>query len=130
MKYFRIGISLLCILSICLSAVFFVKSKMQDKTYPVITIDEQIIDVSINVTDEGLLKGVTAYDKKDGDITSKIYIESISKFVEHGIYIATVLVHYQGTLTRILTGNVTLLALLEPVGCLRTQTWSFCMAQQ
>ena len=81
MKYFRIGISLLCVLSICLSAVFFVKAKLQDKTYPVITIDEQIIDVSINVTDEGLLKGVTAYDKKDGDITSKIYIESISKFV-------------------------------------------------
>ena len=89
MKYFRIGISLLCVLSICLSAVFFVKAKLQDKTYPVITIDEQIIDVSINVTDEGLLKGVTAYDKKDGDITSKIYIESISKFVEHGVCIVT-----------------------------------------
>ena len=89
MKYFRIAISALCILSICLYAIFFIKEKSQDKTYPVITIDEEIIDVSIKVTDEELLKGVTAYDAKDGDISSKIMIESISKFVEHGVSIVT-----------------------------------------
>ncbi len=87
MKYFRIGISVLCALSVCLYAVFFIREKTQDKTYPVITIEEEIIDVSIKVTDEELLKGVTAYDTKDGDISSKIYVESISKFVEHGVSI-------------------------------------------
>ena len=77
MKYFRIAICVLCALSICLYAIFFIREKSQDKTVPVITIDEEIIDVSIKVTDEELLKGVTASDAKDGDITSKIIIESI-----------------------------------------------------
>ena len=36
-----------------------------------------------------LLAGVTAYDKKDGDISSKIIIESISKFIEDGVSIVT-----------------------------------------
>lgn len=89
MKYLRIGISVLCALSICLYAVFFVKERRQDKTYPIITIDEELIDVSIKITDEELLKGVTAYDAKDGDITSKIMVESISKFVEYGVSIVT-----------------------------------------
>ena len=89
MKYFRIGISVLCALSICLYAIFFIREMRQDKTYPVITIDEEIIDVSIKVTDEELLKGVSAYDKKDGDISSKIIVESISKFVEYGVSIVT-----------------------------------------
>ncbi len=89
MKYFRIVIIALCTLSICLYAIFFIREKSQDKTYPVITIDEEIIDVSIKVTDEELLKGVTAYDKKDGDISSKINVESISKFVEDGVSIVT-----------------------------------------
>ncbi len=89
MKYLRIGISVLCALSICLYAVFFIKEKQQDKTYPVITMDEDIIDVSIKITDEELLKGVSAYDEKDGDITSKIIVQSISKFVEHGVSLVT-----------------------------------------
>ena len=89
MKYFRIGISVLCALSICLYAIFFIREKSQDKTYPVISIDEEIIDVSIKVTDEELLKGVTARDAKDGDITSKIIIESVSDFIEHGVSIVT-----------------------------------------
>ena len=46
MKYFRIGISVLCALSICLYAIFFIREMRQDKTYPVITIDEEIIDVN------------------------------------------------------------------------------------
>ncbi len=89
MKYLRIGISVLCALSICLYAVFFIKEQKEDKTRPVITIDEEIIDVSIKITDEELLKGVTAYDEKDGDITSKIIVESISKFVDYGVSIVT-----------------------------------------
>ncbi len=89
MKYFRIIICTICALSICLYAVFFIRGKFQDKTCPVITIDDEVIDVSIKVTEEDLLEGVTAYDEKDGDITDKVIIESISKFVEYGVSIVT-----------------------------------------
>ena len=48
MKYFRIAVCVLCAFSICLYAVFFVREKSQDKTYPVISIDEEIIDVRLS----------------------------------------------------------------------------------
>jgi hypothetical protein len=44
-----------------------------------------MIEVSLKATDEELLKGVTAYDEKDKDLTDKIIIESISRFTEKGI---------------------------------------------
>ena len=42
---------------------------------------EAVLRVSINSTDEELKAGVTAYDKKDGDLTNQIIVESISKFI-------------------------------------------------
>ena len=57
MKYFRIAVCVLCAFSICLYAVFFVREKSQDKTYPVISIDEEIIDkISDTVTIKKLIK--------------------------------------------------------------------------
>lgn len=56
-----------------------------DKTMPVISIDGDMLQVSINATDEELLQGVTAYDEKDGDLTDRVIVESISKFTEVGI---------------------------------------------
>ena len=44
---------------------------------PVISCSTDKIEASINVTDEELLQGVTAYDSEDGDVTSSIVIESI-----------------------------------------------------
>ncbi len=56
-----------------------------DNTLPSITIDGEMLDVSIKATNEDLLKGVTAYDEKDGDLTSKVFVESVSKFYETGV---------------------------------------------
>lgn len=89
MRYLRVGVSLLCVLTLCIFAVFYVKEQKKDTTYPVITIDNEIIDVSLQMTDEELFKGVTAYDEKDGDISSKLIVESVSKFIEDGVSIVT-----------------------------------------
>lgn len=83
------------LLRICVIAVFLVTLALfghsvsgqlaADKTVPVITMDSDIIRVSINATDEELLQGVTAYDEKDGDISSRLLVESISRFIEPGV---------------------------------------------
>lgn len=89
MKYLRIGVSLLCVLVLGVFAVVYIKEQKKDTTYPVITIEDEIIDVSLKMTEEELFKGVTAYDEKDGDISDKLIVESISKFIEDGVSIVT-----------------------------------------
>ena len=44
-------------------------------------------------SEERLLEGVTAYDGKDGDLTSKVFVESISNFVEPGVSNVTYVVY-------------------------------------
>lgn len=61
----------------------------KDYTYPTIEIDSEILDISIHDTKEYLLQGVTAYDEKDGDLTSKIIVESMSKFTKDQTCIVT-----------------------------------------
>lgn len=52
-----------------------------DKTGPEISFEEELLKVSVKVTEEELLEGVTAIDEKDGDVTDSIMIESISKLL-------------------------------------------------
>ena len=66
-------------------AVFVSEKINEDKTIPVITVEEELLEVSLKATDEEMLKGVTAHDEKDGDLTDHIIIESISGFTEKGI---------------------------------------------
>lgn len=86
MRILRLTVTVIFVITSALFLMFFVNEKMTiDKTMPVITIDGEMIDVSINATEKELLKGVTAFDKKDGDITDKIIIESVSKFLSDGV---------------------------------------------
>lgn len=52
-----------------------------DKTGPEIQFDEELLKVSVKVTEEELLEGVKATDSKDGDVTDTVIIESISKLL-------------------------------------------------
>ena len=54
--------------------------KNLDTLGPSITIEEENINVSVLDDEKALLKGVTAYDAKDGDVTDSLGIESISEF--------------------------------------------------
>ncbi len=81
MKFFRIAV--LCVFTVVLIAfgAFFVKDEfMTDKTYPVIEFGEKELRVLSSADEKDFLKDVRAYDKKDGDLTDGIIIESISKF--------------------------------------------------
>ena len=63
---------------------YFVLNAGQDKEGPQIVVDSGELQVSISAGDEVLLQGVTATDKRDGDVTSTLAVESISNFIERG----------------------------------------------
>lgn len=85
MRILRVTVSALFVIVLIIFGLFKIQQRSADTSYPVITIESDMLDVSINASDEDLLEGVTAYDEKDGDITHKIIIESISRFTEPGV---------------------------------------------
>ena len=89
MKFLRIAVSVIFCAAVCIFAVFYAKDRKSDKTLPVITIENELLEVSLQANEDELRQGVTAYDAKDGDITPKIIVESVSKFTEPGVSIVT-----------------------------------------
>lgn len=86
LKALRIVTIVVFVVAVVLFSIFYVYEKRTtDLTIPEIKVQEDLLEVSISATDEDLLEGVTAFDKKDGDITDKIVVESISQFLEDGI---------------------------------------------
>lgn len=78
----RLSILLFVITSICFAAFCWQKNQDTDSIKPAITCDETSIKVNVDVTEEELLEGVTAWDDVDGDITDKIMIASYSNFID------------------------------------------------
>lgn len=69
---------------------FSVLDKLKtDNSIPTISLELEELEISVKDKKETLLNGVTAYDEKDGDITDKVLVESISKFIEPGIFDVT-----------------------------------------
>lgn len=90
MRIFRIVVTILFAVTVVLFGVVYInEQRTKDLTLPVITVEGEIIDVKVNATDKDLLKGVTAYDEKDGDLTDKVIVESVSHFVEKGVCVVT-----------------------------------------
>lgn len=86
LRLLRISVLVLFVITSVVFIYFFITEKVNtDTTVPVITIEEDMLEVDFDANDEDLLKGVTAYDEKDKDITDKIIIESVSKFIEDGV---------------------------------------------
>ena len=73
------------LLLIGLYALFLVGFKLYNKTEneaPIISIQNEILTVSVKDKENALLQGVSASDTEDGDLTSKIVVDSISEFDE------------------------------------------------
>lgn len=86
MRLFRMAVIAVFAITLLAFSFLFVKNEvLSDRSYPVIEMDKDIIDVSVNAKDKELLKGVTAHDKRDGDLTDRIIVESISKFTSPGV---------------------------------------------
>ena len=85
MRILRITVSSLFVVILFLFCFFWYQQSGADQSYPVISIENNVLNVSILATDADLLEGVTAYDEKDGDISHKIIVESISRFTDPGV---------------------------------------------
>lgn len=48
-----------------------------DTAGPVITFDEEILEISVKDPEDALLQGVHAQDERDGDVTSSLLVESV-----------------------------------------------------
>ena len=67
------------------------KEQHSDKgVEPEITFKHDIIDVSIEEYEKQLLSDVSATDEQDGDLTSQVVVESISKFVDKKEHICNI----------------------------------------
>lgn len=84
-RLIHIGSIALCILSVVLfvlSGVYL--NRNSDPHGPEIQMDSKEIEVSIHAKEEQLLQGVTAADKKDGDVTDSLLVESQGMFISSG----------------------------------------------
>ena len=71
---------LICAAATALYAVLFVLR--DDVTAPEITVPVGELAVSVTAEDAQLLEGVTAFDKRDGDITAGLLVEGVSHISE------------------------------------------------
>lgn len=105
MKYIKIAV----IIAFILSLGVFIASKVReiqsaDETLPEITSDRKLLEIPCDYTRDQLLEGLTAYDEKDGDLTSQIVAGDFSRFIEKGVCNVTYVVfdsgHQSASLTR------------------------------
>ncbi len=78
----------------------------KDRTIPVIESDRDILKISCDYEEEELLKGLTASDAKDGDLTSQILVGDITRFIEKGVSDITYVVFDSGNQSASLTRRV------------------------
>lgn len=85
MKQLRIAILVFFLAAASVFTYTFVKRRLTvDYNAPVITADEDVLYVSVDSTDEDLLRGMSARDNIDGDVTGTLVVTSRSKFVSKG----------------------------------------------
>lgn len=56
--------------------LFWVHNSL-DTTAPVITVSEELLEISVADPDEVLMQGITATDNRDGDVTASLLVESV-----------------------------------------------------
>ena len=84
MRRLQMMICLVFTVSFALFTGYQVKEKMMaDDTPPVIICEEDTVSVSVKDGEAALLKGVTAKDDKDGDLTEYIRISAMTHFINN-----------------------------------------------
>ena len=77
-------IIIVCLCCIVYSVFIYMEKKDNGTgASPMLDVPESVLVASVKDNEKKLLKDVKASDKEDGDITSKVFIESISEFDEN-----------------------------------------------
>ncbi len=86
MRVLRITVTIIFAVVAIVFSGFYISEKINaDATFPIINIESGVLEVSFDANEAELLKGVTATDGKDGDLTDKIIIQSVSNFLDDGV---------------------------------------------
>lgn len=81
-------VAILCTLDVILMALSVVLYLDEDRTAPVIYMEDVEMEYRDGMNDEELLAGVTATDETDGDVTGSLVVEKVSE-VGNGTVIVT-----------------------------------------
>ena len=85
MKRLRTMSIILFIISVIVFGIFWYKERiLEDQTGPVFSMNDSTFTISVKDNEAALLKGITAADAKDGDVTSSIIVETVSPFTGTG----------------------------------------------
>lgn len=80
---------ILVMCSIAALGAFIISEAVQfgsrDSSKPQISASTDTIEVTSEYTREDLMKGISAWDEKDGDLTSKVVFSSPSRFMKKGV---------------------------------------------
>ena len=81
-------------LSVAIAAVsWFARTDRKQKgAFPVITMENRSIEVPVGAEEAAILDGIIANDAEDGDLTQKLIVESMSRFISKGKRSATIAV--------------------------------------
>ena len=90
MKKFRVFSIMLLMVSTAAFIVFQVYiHQVQDTVPPVVTCASDTLTVNVESAEEELFRGVSAVDKRSGDVTDTLVIEKMSAFTEEGTRVIT-----------------------------------------
>ncbi|MCR5737767.1 MAG: hypothetical protein K6G64_08970 [Eubacterium sp.] len=57
---------------------------------PAFSVEQELLECSVKDDEKALIKGIVATDREDGDLSNKIIVESISKFVDKKEHICNI----------------------------------------
>ncbi|MGN0334292.1 MAG: immunoglobulin-like domain-containing protein [Lachnospiraceae bacterium] len=105
MRRIRTAVCAVFLISCLVFVLYVVKTKrLEDHVPPVLSCSEDVIYVKSSAGDQELVKGVTAEDDRDGDITDSVRVSAKSHFIEKGKRTVTYIVfdkaNQAGTLQR------------------------------
>ncbi len=78
------GCTVLLLAILAVAAYHFLVERTADHTAPVIDAADEAFTITINTPVASLLSSVTAFDDRDGDITDRVFVEKVSKFIAPG----------------------------------------------
>ncbi|MBQ4549965.1 MAG: hypothetical protein IJA49_02590 [Oscillospiraceae bacterium] len=87
-RYFLLVIVLAAAIAL-FGAYLVLTRNFKDTTPPVISVDEQILEISVEDEKDVLMTGITAMDDRDGDVTASLLVESIYGITEDHVTTVT-----------------------------------------
>ena len=79
MKLLKILVVLLTVLVVGANILVIMEKGGLDSTAPEITIESEVLEVSVEAEETEYLSGVTAWDNHDGDLTDEVMVEHLSQ---------------------------------------------------